>query len=129
MALSQLTPVCVPGRGGLMKHSITIEAHRVFRMGLCIAVLTTIAALGFPPMAAAATQATISEPAASSDKGGPTTVLATVGARTVTQGEVDNKVATQLYDLRKQALDDIIDGYVLQQAATRAGLKPDQYVD
>src|SRR5262249_30716331 len=66
---------------------------------------------------------------ASSGGGGPNTVLATIGNHRVTQGEVDSKVASQLYDLRKQALDDIIDDYLVQQAAKTAGLKPDEYVN
>jgi protein-disulfide isomerase len=55
-------------------------------------------------------------------------VLATIGDHAVTLGEVDRKVAVQLYDLRKQALDNIIDEYLVQQAARSAGVKPDEYV-
>jgi protein-disulfide isomerase len=61
--------------------------------------------------------------------GGPNTVLATIGDHPITQGEVDRKVAVQLYDLRKQALDGIIDDYLVQQAAKKAGLKPNDYLD
>jgi protein-disulfide isomerase len=61
------------------------------------------------------------------------TVVATVGSRRITQDEVDRKVLqsvspTQLYDLRKNALDTMINDYLLQQAATRAHLTPDQYL-
>ncbi|MBV8772851.1 MAG: thioredoxin domain-containing protein [Deltaproteobacteria bacterium] len=57
------------------------------------------------------------------------TVLARVGDHPVTQGEVDTKIAQQLYDLRKQALDDIIDQYLLRQAAQKVGLSPADYVN
>ena len=63
----------------------------------------------------------------------PNTVVATVGSRRITQDEVDRKVLqsvspTQLYDLRKSALDTMINDYLLQQAATRAHLTPDEYI-
>src|SRR6516162_2443003 len=64
-----------------------------------------------------------------SSGGGPNMVLATIGDHPITQGEVDRKVAAQLYDLRKQALDEVIDNYVVQRAADAAGLKPDNYID
>jgi len=66
---------------------------------------------------------------ASSGESGSNTVVAKIGAHAVTQGEVDSKVAAQLYDLRKQALDDIIDDYLVQQAARKAGLKPNEYLE
>ncbi|HZO83445.1 MAG TPA: thioredoxin domain-containing protein [Candidatus Binataceae bacterium] len=46
-------------------------------------------------------------------------VLATVGSHKITQQEVDAKIKVQLYDARKGALDDIVDDYVLQQAARK----------
>ncbi len=55
-------------------------------------------------------------------------IVAKVGDHVVTQAEVDNRIATQLYDLRKQALDQIIDDYLLDEAAQKAGLKPDDYL-
>jgi protein-disulfide isomerase len=63
----------------------------------------------------------------------PDTVVATVGSHRITQQEMDAKVLqsvspTQLYDLRKNALDTLINDYLLQQAATRAHLTPDQYL-
>jgi protein-disulfide isomerase len=35
---------------------------------------------------------------------------------------------SQLYDLRKQALDKMVDDYLIEQAAKKAGLSPDQYL-
>src|SRR5712692_1120039 len=66
--------------------------------------------------------------AASSD-----TVVATVGSHRITQQEMDAKMLqsispTQLYDLRKNALDSLINDYLLEQAATHAHLTPDQYL-
>jgi protein-disulfide isomerase len=76
----------------------------------------------------ASSSSTISATAVS-DNSAQSTVLATVGDHPVTLGEVDRKIAVQLYDLRKQALDDLIDEYLVQQAAKRAGVKPDEYLD
>ena len=75
----------------------------------------------------AASSSTISSTVAPPSDG-QNTVLATIGDHAVTLGEVDRKVAVQLYDLRKQALDNIIDEYLVQQAARSSGLKPDEYV-
>jgi len=90
-------------------------------------LLAALAAPAFSTLVATSSEQGIStKPAASKD--GPNAVLARVGDHAVTQGEVDGKVAAQLYDLRKQALDEIIDDYVVQKAAKKAGLKPDQYI-
>jgi len=61
------------------------------------------------------------------------TALATVGDHPISRQQVDDAVLrsvspTQLYDLRKRALDRIIDEYVVDQAAKKAGLPPDQYL-
>jgi predicted DsbA family dithiol-disulfide isomerase len=76
-------------------------------------------------VAAARGTLTTSSPAT----GGPQTVLATIGDHPVTQAEVDGKVAARLYDLRKEALDEIIDDYVVKLAAEKAGLKPQEYLE
>ena len=60
-------------------------------------------------------------------------VVATVGSHRITQQEMDAKVLqsvspTQLYDLRKNALDALINDYLLDQAAKQAHLTPDQYL-
>jgi protein-disulfide isomerase len=79
--------------------------------------------------AATATTATSAAIHTSAPDRGPNTVLAIIGDHSVTQGEVDSKVASQLYDLRKQALDQIVDDYLLQTAARNAGLKRDEYLN
>src|SRR5216683_536400 len=76
----------------------------------------------------ALTSASGSAGAANSDP-----VVATVGSHRITQQEMDAKMLesispTQLYDLRKNALDSLINDYLLEQAATRAHLTPDQYL-
>ena len=63
----------------------------------------------------------------------PNPVVATVGSHRITQQEMDAKLLesispTQLYDLRKNALDSLINDYLLEQAATHAHLTPDQYL-
>ncbi len=61
------------------------------------------------------------------------TTLATIGDHQISRQEVDEAVLnsvspTQLYDLRKRALDRLIDQYVVDAAAKKAGLSPDQYI-
>jgi protein-disulfide isomerase len=61
------------------------------------------------------------------------TVVATVGTHRITQQEMDTKLLesispTQLYDLRKNALDTLINDYLLDQSAKQAHLKPDEYL-
>ncbi len=60
-------------------------------------------------------------------------VVATVGSHRITQQEMDAKMLqsispTQLYDLRKNALDALVNDYLLQQAAKQAHLTPEQYL-
>jgi len=112
-----------------MKDSTELPGRSALRQALSFGISVAIAALILLPMpGAAATEGTSASPASSSG-GGPNTVLATIGDHPVTQGEVDSKVAPQLYDLRKQALDEIINNYLLQRAAKTAGVKPDEYID
>lgn len=61
-------------------------------------------------------------------------VVATIGSHRITQKELDAAVLagiskTQLYDLRKQALDKLIDDYLVNAAAKKAQLTPDAYLD
>ena len=112
-----------------MKHSVTAKIRKRLYLGLGQVVLAILAAIAVSSTTATADQGVIPDQAKAAVNGGPATVLARVGSHVVTEGEVDSKVAPQLYDLRKQALDEIIDGYLLQQAAKKAGLKPDEYVD
>jgi protein-disulfide isomerase len=55
-------------------------------------------------------------------------VLAEVGKHKITQQEVDSTIKVQLYDARKQALDQLLDDYLLKQAARKQNLSVDQYV-
>jgi len=89
-----------------------------------IAIMVSIA-IGFSTMTQRIARAADSSP-------NPT--LATIGDYRITQQEVDAKVlrsitSSELFDLRKQALDSMIDDYVIDQAARRAGLTSDQYLD
>jgi protein-disulfide isomerase len=67
----------------------------------------------------------------------PDKVLATVGSHKITQGQVDQKIlqrilqtvdSSKLYSWRKQELDGIVNNYVIEQAAKKAGMTPDQYM-
>ena len=73
-------------------------------------------------------------PAVASSKRGADPVLAIVGGQRITQSEVDAHVideisASQRYDLRKRALDSMVDKYVVDAAAKKAHLAPSEYLD
>lgn len=60
-------------------------------------------------------------------------VFAKIGAHPITAQQVDNAVLSsvspaQLYDLRKRALDKMIDDYLIDNAAKAAGLSREQYL-
>ncbi len=55
-------------------------------------------------------------------------VLAQIGKHKITQQEVDAKIKMQLYDARKQALDEMVDDYLLRQAAKREKLSVADFV-
>lgn len=64
---------------------------------------------------------------------GANPVVATIGDHQITQREMDAAVVqgiskSQLYDLRKQALDKLVDGYLIEDAAKKANLTPDAYL-
>src|SRR5438132_726604 len=111
----------------LMKNSAESRGCSLLRHTVGAVTLAAIAVLVFSQLGAAATSRE-SLAALCSDRGA-NTVLATISGHPVTQAEVDSKAAAQLYDLRKQALDDIIDDYLLHEAAKKAGLKPGEYLD
>jgi protein-disulfide isomerase len=111
-----------------MKDPRESLGHRAFWLVLSPAILALTSVLIFSPIRGVArAKGTSAKPTSST--GGPNTVLATIGDHPVTQAEVDTKVAGRLYDLRKEALDGIIDDYVVQQAAAKAGLKPQEYLE
>jgi protein-disulfide isomerase len=62
------------------------------------------------------------------------TIVATIGTHKITKSEMDAAMIesiskNQLYDLRKQALDKLIDGFLIDEAAKKAGLTPEAYLD
>jgi protein-disulfide isomerase len=64
----------------------------------------------------------------------PNPVVATIGDHQITQREMDAAALqsiskNQLYDLRKQALDKLIDNYVINKAAKKAGITPEAYLE
>lgn len=71
---------------------------------------------------------------AANSSGGADPVLAVVGSHRITQSEVDAQVienfsSNQRYDLRKRALDSIVDKYLVDAAAKKAHLTPAEYVE
>jgi protein-disulfide isomerase len=55
-------------------------------------------------------------------------VLAEIGNHKITQQEVDSKIKMQLYDARKEAVDQLVDDYLLQQAAKKEKLSVADYI-
>jgi protein-disulfide isomerase len=104
-------------RGGALRFGGGVWPVRVFGL----AALLMLASVGVRTIALG-------------DSGDPASAaLATVGGHPISRQQVDDAVLrgvspTQLYDLRKRALDRIIDEYVVDQAAKKAGLPPDQYL-
>lgn len=70
----------------------------------------------------------VSAMAAKSAAMGPDSVVATVGSQKITTGQLDDKIKVQLYDLRKQALDEMIDDGLVEQAAKKEKLSVDDYL-
>ena len=72
-------------------------------------------------------------PAAADQSRDDGTVLATVGNHPITERDVDDAIIhgvspSQLYDLRRQLLDKLVDDYLIDQAAKKAGQTHDQYL-
>ncbi len=55
-------------------------------------------------------------------------VLAEIGSHKITQQEVDARIKVQLYNARRSALDDLVDDYLLQQAARKERLSVSDYL-
>lgn len=96
-------------------------ALAAFACGLAVAMFSGLARPG----------AAVADRAAGLDR-----VLATVGDHSITQREVDEYIRPQmlnlegqLYDLKRSAIDDLADEYLLEQAAARENLTVDQYLD
>jgi protein-disulfide isomerase len=91
-----------------------------------LAATVVIVALGFSNARAAS-----SKPASASND----EVLATVGKYKITKQEVDDRLKAQLsslevqvYDLKKSAVEEMADDYLLKQAARKAHLSVDAYL-
>jgi protein-disulfide isomerase/Spy/CpxP family protein refolding chaperone len=93
----------------------TVPMWRGGRIFLAAALVASVVALAIPAHAA-------SGPADS----GP--VLAEIGNHKITQQEVDSKIKIKLYDARKEAVDQMVDEYLLQQAARKEKLSVSDYV-
>ena len=72
---------------------------------------------------------------AAADSKNSDTVLATIGSTKITEAQVDEKarpqlsaIQSQVYTAKKRALDDLIDDYLIEQAAKKAGLSKEAYL-
>src|ERR1700761_5365622 len=70
----------------------------------------------------------LTNPARAAAATGSDPVLAQIGSHKITQQEVDSKIKVQLYDARKEALDQMVDDYLLQRAAKKENLSVNDYV-
>jgi protein-disulfide isomerase len=89
----------------------------------CLSVAAAGLSLGLARAAAAATS------------GSDSRVVATAGSMKITEAEVDEKarpqlsaIQNQVYMVKKRTLDDMIDDYLIDQAAKKAGLSKDAYL-
>jgi protein-disulfide isomerase len=78
------------------------------------ALIAVVLALANPAGASAATAS------------GP--VVAEIGKHKITEQEVDAKIKVQLYDARKQAVDQMVDDYLIEQAAKKEKLSVADYI-
>ena len=90
---------------------------------LLLSIATTGLALSVARVAAAAT----------ADSGGK--VVATVGSMKITEAQLNDKarpqlaaIESQVYTVKKRTLDDMIDDYLIDKAAKKAGLSKDAYL-
>lgn len=86
-------------------------------------------------IAAAGLSLGLARAAAAATSGSDSKVLATVGSTKITEAEVDDKarpqlsaIQNQVYMIKKHTLDDMIDDYLIDQAAKKAGLSKDAYL-
>jgi protein-disulfide isomerase len=95
------------------------------RPGGCILVAAALVASATALLALAFALATPARAGAATDSG---PVLAEIGKHKITQPQVDAKIKIQLYDARKGALDQMVDDYLLQQAAKKDKLSVADYL-
>ncbi len=86
-------------------------------------------------MAAGLALGSVSAVNAAAKKASANAVLATVGSMKITEAQVDEKarpqlaaIESQVYQAKKRALDDIIDDYLIEQAARKAGMTKEAYL-
>lgn len=100
-----------------MQEQIKARLGTVLRLGGRLLTVTAIAAiLALAPSIRPATAAE-TEP-----------VVAKIGGHEITQGQVDEKIRVQLYDARKDALDNMIDQYLIEHAAKKEKLSVADYL-
>ena len=95
------------------------------RPGGCIFLATTLIAATTALVAFALAFVTPARAVAATDSG---PVLAVIGTHKITQQEVDSRIKIQLYDARKEAVDQMVDDYLIQQAAKKEKLSVADYV-
>ncbi|HTQ24211.1 MAG TPA: thioredoxin domain-containing protein [Candidatus Binataceae bacterium] len=106
-----------------VKHTATVSTP--VRPGGCIFVATALTA---SITAVAVLVLALAVPARATGAADSGPVLAEVGNHKITQPEVDAKIKIKLYDARKEALDQMVDDYLLQQAAKKDKLSVADYL-
>ncbi len=109
--------------------------HENRNAGLCASRSTATAryVLTLALIAAASLAGTRAYAASSDSKNNPT--VATVGNHPITEADIDAELKPQimawqnrLYQLRRRAIMQVADDYLITQAAKKAGLSPDEYL-
>jgi protein-disulfide isomerase len=108
-----------------VRKQINSIATTALRPAGCIFVTATLAA-SLTVLIAFVLALTIPTRVGAATNSGP--VLAEIGKYKITQPEVDAKIKIQLYDARKEALDRMVDDYLLQQAAKKDKLSVADYL-
>jgi protein-disulfide isomerase len=89
----------------------------------CDALRDALNALGVAVVFAVACTAPVAGP------GGPNPVVAEVDGQSITLAELDREIGAELYEVRAQALEELIEKRALARAADRRGLSVDALVD
>ena len=67
-------------------------------------------------------------PTTSAASAGDSTVVAVIGGKNITLGELDKAAGRELYDVREQALENLIKTRVIDDTAQKAGMKSEDYL-
>lgn len=97
-------------------------------LGLALAFSMGLTACNRPMNNGASGSGGASGSAGASSSADATAVVATVGAQSITMGELDKAAAAELFEVRQKALENLISERVLEPEAKKAGMTAEAYV-